>query len=133
MRILALPLVLAAVVLAACGSSPAPAPVTVTNTNTVTVEKSAVAAPAATIAPIVETPVAAAVGIVIPDIPVGTNAAIVESKLEALGLTNVELASANADYTNVFLPKNWTLVSIEPSPGSHVQASDPVIVKVTKP
>jgi hypothetical protein len=83
------------------------------------------AAPAAT--------VPAATGITIPDIPAGTNAAIAESKLKALGLTNVDLASANPDYSNVFVPKNWTLVSIEPGPGTQVQASDPVIVKVTKP
>lgn len=72
-------------------------------------------------------------GITIPDIAAGTNAAIAESKLQALGLTNVELASANPKYSNVFLPKNWTVVSIEPGPGTQVQAADPVIVKVTKP
>ena len=87
-------------------------------------------------APVVATPAPEAPpesGITIPDITEGTNAAIAQSKLEALGLTNVELASANPDYTNVFLPKNWTVVSIEPAPGTSVQAGDTVIVKVTKP
>jgi hypothetical protein len=122
--------------LTACGGSPAPAPVTVTKSSTVTVGAApTVAAPIAA-APAVATPAEAppaVSGITIPDIAAGTNAAIVQSKLEGLGLTNVELASANPDYTNVFLPKNWTLVSIEPAPGTVVQAADTVIVKVTKP
>lgn len=117
--------------LSACGSSPAPAPVTVTQSSTVTV-----AAAPTIAAPVVATPAEAqpaVSGITIPDIAAGTNAAIAQSKLEGLGLTNVELASANPDYTNVFLPKNWTLVSIEPAPGTVVQTADTVIVKVTKP
>lgn len=115
--------------------SPSPAPVTVTKSNTVTVAAPTQAQAPSIAAPVVASPAEAPVsaGITIPDIAAGTNAAIAQSKLESLGLTNVELASANPDYSNVFLPKNWTLVSIEPAPGSVVQAGDVVIVKVTKP
>jgi hypothetical protein len=125
------------VTLAACGGGSPAAPSTVTVApSTVTVAASAPAAgvpasQAPAVAPVLEAP--AATGITIPDIPAGTNAEIAQSKLEALGLTNVDLASANPDYSNVFLPKNWTLVSIEPAPGTQVQSSDTVIVKVTKP
>ncbi|WGI30911.1 PASTA domain-containing protein [Mycolicibacterium aubagnense] len=126
----------ATVTLTACGGSNSSAPSTVTaSPSTVTVAPSTVTVagptPAASVAPAATVP--AKSGITIPDIAAGTNAAIAKSKLEALGLTNVELSSANPDYSNVFLPKNWTVVSIEPTPGSQVQASDPVIVKVTKP
>ncbi|TXH16904.1 MAG: PASTA domain-containing protein [Mycobacterium sp.] len=124
------------VTVTACGGSNSSAPATVTaSPSTVTVAPSTVAvagsAPTASVAPVATVP--AASGITIPDIPAGTNAQIAKSKLEALGLTNVELSSANPSYSNVFLPKNWTVVSIEPTPGSQVQASEPVIVKVTKP
>lgn len=129
-----------AIVTGCGGSTPAAAPstvtvapstVTVAAPNTVTVAAPAPAAPATQVAEAPAAPVLS--GITIPDLPAGTNAEIVRDKLQDLGLTNVDLASANPDYTNVFLPKNWTLVSIEPSPGTVVQASDPVIVKVTKP
>ncbi|MGO9155428.1 PASTA domain-containing protein [Mycobacterium sp.] len=70
--------------------------------------------------------------ITIPDLT-GQNAKIAEDKLEALGLTNVELASATSKYQNVFLPANWTVVGIEPAPGTTVNAGDTVVVKVTKP
>jgi ABC-type Fe3+-hydroxamate transport system substrate-binding protein len=122
--------------LAACGGGSSTAPSTVTaSPSTVTVAPSTVTvaapAPAASVAPAATVP--AASGITIPDIPAGTNAEIAESKLKALGLTNVDFASANPKYSNVFVPKNWKLVSIEPSPGTQVQASDPVIIQVTKP
>lgn len=119
------------ITLAACGGGTPAAPSTVTAPPSTVTVAAAPAAQAPAVAPAVEAP--AATGITIPEIPAGTNAEIAQSKLEALGLTNVDLASANPDYSNVFLPKNWTLVSIEPGPGTQVQASDPVIVKVTKP
>ena len=59
----------------------------------------------------------------------GQNANIAEDKLEALGLTNVTLSSANPKYTMVLLPEKWTVVSIEPAPGTTVSAADPVVVK----
>ncbi|WP_445168777.1 hypothetical protein ACTXG7_05295 [Mycolicibacterium sp. Dal123E01] len=125
---------IATTTLAACGGGSPAAPSTVTaapSTVTVAAPAPVVGAPATQASVVAPAPVAT--GITIPDIPVGTNAEIAQSKLEALGLTNVDLASANPDYSNVFLPKNWTLVSIEPAPGTEVQASEPVVVKVTKP
>jgi beta-lactam-binding protein with PASTA domain len=70
--------------------------------------------------------------ITIPDLT-GQNAKIAEDKLEALGFTNVELASATSKYQNVFVPANWTVVGIEPPAGTTVNAGDTVVVKVTKP
>ena len=42
------------------------------------------------------------------------------------------LASANPKYTMVIMAANWTVVSMEPPPGTVVQSDDPVVVKVTK-
>jgi beta-lactam-binding protein with PASTA domain len=70
--------------------------------------------------------------ITIPDVT-GQNGKIAEQKLEDLGLTNVELSSANPKYSMVLLPANWTVVSIDPPPGTSVSAGDAVVVKVTKP
>ena len=78
------------------------------------------------------TAIAAASSITIPDLT-GQNAKIAEDKLEALGLTNVTLASANPKYTMVLAPENWKVVSIEPTPGTVVSSNDDVILKVTKP
>ena len=78
------------------------------------------------------TPIATASSITIPDLT-GQNAKIAEDKLEALGLTNVTLASANPKYTMVLAPENWKVVSIEPTPGTAVSSNDDVILKVTKP
>jgi beta-lactam-binding protein with PASTA domain len=75
--------------------------------------------------------VAATGPITLPEVA-GKNAEIARSELEQLGLTNVELASANPKYSVVVLARNWTCVSIEPPAGTVVQAKDPVIVKVTK-
>jgi hypothetical protein len=74
----------------------------------------------------------AAAVITIPDL-IGQNAKIAEDQLKALGFTNVELASATPKYQNVFVPANWTVIGIEPAPGTAVNASDDVVVKVTKP
>jgi beta-lactam-binding protein with PASTA domain len=115
----------------ACGSNPTTSP------STVTVTQSSVAAPSfATSAPqtsAVETATttATAASITIPDLT-GENAKIAEDRLKGLGLTNITLSSANPKYQNVFVPANWTVVSIEPAPGSTVKSSDDVIIKVTK-
>ena len=77
-------------------------------------------------------PTATASSITIPDLT-GQNAKIAENKLEALGITDVEFASATPKYQNVFAPANWTVVSIEPAPGTAVSSSDTVVLKVTKP
>ena len=63
----------------------------------------------------------------------GQNAKIAQNKLKTMGFTNVELASATPKYQNVFVPANRTVVSIEPAPGTTVDASDAVVLKVTKP
>jgi hypothetical protein len=78
------------------------------------------------------TATAKAGSITIPDLK-GQNAKIAEDKLEALGLTNVTLASATTKYTMVLAPQNWTVVSSDPGAGTSVSASDDVILKVTKP
>jgi PASTA domain len=44
----------------------------------------------------------------------------------------VSLSSANPKYSVVVLASNWTVVSIEPAPGTVVNANDPVVVKVYK-
>jgi hypothetical protein len=56
-----------------------------------------------------------------------------ENRLKALGFTDVDLVSATEKYQNVFVPANWTVVAIEPVLGTTVNASDTVILKVTKP
>lgn len=108
-----------ALLIPACGSSKTPAPVTVTKTSVAqaTIESTKEAPPTQ---------------ITIPDV-VGQNAEIVRKNLEHLGLTDVNLSSANPKYSVVVLASNWTVVSIEPAPGTVVKADDPVVVKVTKP
>lgn len=100
--------------LASCGSQTAQPPSTVTVTS---------AAPTAS--------VVAPAQITLPDLT-GQNAEIAQKKLEKLGLTDVTLASANPKYTMVLVAANWTVVSMEPPPGTVVQSNDPVVVKVTK-
>jgi hypothetical protein len=63
---------------------------------------------------------------------IGENGKIAEAKLEGLGLTNVELSSANPKYSMVLIPANWTVVSIDPPAGTAVNSSDAVVIKVTK-
>ena len=67
----------------------------------------------------------------IPDVA-GQNAEIVRKKLAKMGLTQVNLASTNPKYSMVVFAANWTVVSIEPAPGTVVPAGDPVVVKVAK-
>ena len=115
----------------ACSSpAPTPAPVTVTKT-TVAQGSAAPTVPVAPVAPVATTEVAAAAQITIPDVA-GQNAERIQKHLEALGLTDVSLSSANPKYSMVLLPENWTVVSIEPAPGTAVSADEPVVVKVTK-
>lgn len=87
---------------------------------------------AITVAASVNSPIAIASTITIPDLT-GQNAKIAENKLQQLGLTNIDFASATPKYQNVFAPANWTVVGIEPSPGTTVNSTDMVILKVTKP
>jgi hypothetical protein len=127
---------------AACGGGTTSSPA---STVTITQTQPASSAPAwATSAPSVSTIVkpsntyaapapATDAAITIPDL-IGQNAKkIAQNKLMALGLTNIELASATPKYQNVFVPANWTVVGIEPAPGTAVNAGDTVVVKVTKP
>jgi hypothetical protein len=52
--------------------------------------------------------------------------------MQDLGLTRLELASADKDHTVVVLPQNWTAVKIEPAPGTKVRANQTVVVTMTK-
>jgi beta-lactam-binding protein with PASTA domain len=101
--------------LAACTSQTAQPPSTVTVTASSPGKSAAASAP-----------------VTLPDFT-NQNAEIARNKLENLGLTDVKLTSANPKYTFVIQAANWTVVSMEPPPGTVVQPSDPVIVKVTKP
>jgi PASTA domain len=108
----------AATLLVACGGQPsAPSTVTVTQPAPGSGRSSSAAA---------------AGPITIPDLT-NENAEIARSKLSDLGLTNVELSSANPKYSVVILASNWTVVSIDPAPGTVVKTDDTVVVKVTKP
>jgi hypothetical protein len=121
-----------AVTVAACGGNTASAPSTVTVTKSApSVPSWTASAPSFASAP-PTTSNAASGPITIPDLT-GQNAKIAENKLKALGFTDVELASATPKYQNVFVPANWTVVAIEPAPGTAVNAGDTVVVKVTKP
>jgi hypothetical protein len=66
-----------------------------------------------------------------PDL-VGQNAGGVEATLKGLGLTGVELASANPEYKSVWVASNWTVVSTDPGPGCSVSPAQHVTVYVTK-
>lgn len=112
--------------LAACGSNTASPP------STVTVTKSASSAPSWNASAPSTTSPAASGPITIPDLT-GQNGKIAENKLKALGFTDVEFASATSKYQNVFMPANWTVVGIEPAPGTTANATDTVVLKVTKP
>ncbi|OYD70956.1 PASTA domain-containing protein [Rhodococcus sp. OK302] len=69
--------------------------------------------------------------VTLPDVA-GQNGAIVLDKLKKLGLTNVTTASADLKDTVVLLAANWTVVSIEPAPGTIVAGDDLVVVTMTK-
>jgi hypothetical protein len=69
--------------------------------------------------------------ITVPDM-VGQNAELAENRLKGLGLTRVELSSANPDYKSVWVASNWTVVSTDPAPGCVVNRYDRVVVYVTK-
>jgi hypothetical protein len=123
--ILLIAAMLAATTIASCSSNQPAAPATVTVTQPGSESNSAAggASPSAA---------APAAQITIPDLT-NENAEIAQSKLEALGLTKVELSSSNPKYSMVLRASNWTVTSIDPPPGTQVGANDPVIVKVTKP
>ncbi|MCV6977157.1 Stk1 family PASTA domain-containing Ser/Thr kinase [Mycobacterium bourgelatii] len=70
--------------------------------------------------------------ITMPDL-VGQNAGSVETRLKGLGLTTVELSSANPKYKSVWVASNWTVVSTDPNPGCIVGPYNSVVVYVTKP
>ena len=116
--------VIAATTIASCSSEKPAAPTTVTVTQPGTGSNSAPGG----VSPSAAAPAAQ---ITIPDLT-NENAEIAQSKLEALGLTKVELSSSNPKYSMVLRASNWTVTSIDPPPGTQVGANDPVIVKVTK-
>ncbi|ANO03713.1 hypothetical protein AN916_12355 [Mycobacteroides immunogenum] len=63
---------------------------------------------------------------------IGQNAGGVERRLKSLGLTSVELSSANPNYKSVWKASNWTVVSTDPGPGCLIGLHYPVTVYVTK-
>lgn len=70
--------------------------------------------------------------ITMPDF-IGQNAGGVEARLKGLGLTSVELSSANPKYKSVWVASNWTVVSTDPNPGCILGRYNSVVVYVTKP
>jgi hypothetical protein len=70
--------------------------------------------------------------IALPDV-VGQNAKTASEQLLQLGLTNVELSSANPEYQLVIVRSNWTVVSTSPAPCAVVNPYDHVVLKVAKP
>lgn len=110
----------AAVLLTSCGGAePSPAPVTVT--KEVPVPAAAPAAPTSM----------EPVPVVIPDVE-GQNLQLVAEQLDDMGMTNWLPASQDVeDKFPLFYP-NWTVVSIEPSPGETVLSTDSVVVTATK-
>lgn len=67
-----------------------------------------------------------------PDL-VGLNGGGVEARLKGLGLSSIDLESANAKYKPVWVPSNWTVVSTDPGPGCLLGHEKIVTVSVTKP
>lgn len=76
-------------------------------------------------------PAGSSAAVTMPDL-VGQNAGSVETRLKGLGLTSVELTSANPAYKSVWVPSNWTVVSTDPAPGCAVNSYYSVVVYVTK-
>lgn len=74
---------------------------------------------------------ASVVQLTVPDVT-GQNAEIAREHLEDMGFTEVSLSSANPKYSVVVLATNWTVVSIEPGPGTVVNSDDQIVVKVYK-
>jgi hypothetical protein len=70
--------------------------------------------------------------ITMPDL-LGQNAGAVETQLKSLGLSGVELSSANPKYKSVWVASNWTVVSTDPHPGCVIGHENLVTVDVTKP
>lgn len=74
----------------------------------------------------------ASANITMPDL-LGQNAGGVEDRLKSLGLSSVELSSANPEYKSVWVASNWTVVSTDPGPSCVVGHDNLVTVYVTKP
>lgn len=70
--------------------------------------------------------------VTLPDV-VGQNAKAAGEQLNELGLLNVQLTSANANYNMVLVAANWTVVSTNPKPCSVITPHDHVVLHVTKP
>lgn len=64
---------------------------------------------------------------------IGQNAGGVEPRLKGLGLSSVELSSANPKYKSVWVASNWTVVSTDPNPGCILGRNNIIKVYVTKP
>jgi hypothetical protein len=70
--------------------------------------------------------------VALPDV-VGQNAKTASEQLAQLGLTNVDLSSANPDYNMVIVASHWTVVGTSPSACTMVNSYDHVVLNVTKP
>lgn len=70
--------------------------------------------------------------ITLPDV-VGQNAKAASEQLSQLGLLNVQLTSANPNYSMVLVAANWTVVRTNPAPCSLIKSHDHVVLHVTKP
>ncbi|NKY32260.1 PASTA domain-containing protein [Nocardia speluncae] len=81
------------------------------------------AAPAGTDVPVMD--------LTVPDLA-GTNGEIAAERLEDLGFTNVQYASATPGKDVVLLRANWTVQSVEPGPGTVVPSDSTVVVTMTK-
>ncbi|MCA1189238.1 MULTISPECIES: PASTA domain-containing protein [unclassified Saccharopolyspora] len=76
-------------------------------------------------------PATAVVDVTLPDLA-GKNGQIALDELAALGLTAVTPASQDRGGSMVVLPANWTVVKIEPAPGTVVKSDSTVVVTMTK-
>jgi hypothetical protein len=72
------------------------------------------------------------VTLTIPDDLVGQNAAVAQDRLERMGFTRIEFGSVDPDNTVVLLPSNWTVMSVEPEPGSEVLSDSLLVLRCTK-
>ncbi|WP_030158672.1 PASTA domain-containing protein [Glycomyces sp. NRRL B-16210] len=67
----------------------------------------------------------------VPDL-VGKNAAIAYDELRALGFTNITLGSVDKEDTVVLMMSNWSVVEVEPEPGTVLSTDSTVVLMCTK-
>ena len=67
----------------------------------------------------------------VPDL-VGKNAAIAYDELTALGFTNITLGSVDKEDTVVLMMSNWSVVEVEPAPGTMLATDSTIVLMCTK-